>query len=152
MMRLPLALCALALFLTAQKADARFDGPGRFCGYSVVLDLQRGENIEAMSLGIHSGNFVWSGSFGRLEVSNVGWARKPEGVLEGTRKGLTTFRIERAGREGLALWNGRAGAAYFFGSGRITAEQRAAIDRVYLIDELSDEPQGCRYRTIFSWN
>lgn len=148
-------LAAAALMLLPGQDDAPpvWAGPGRFCGYSPIIDLVEGETIEPLEGGIHSGSFRWTGAFGTLEVSGVGWAGKPPGaaLADKTGKGWTRFAEQGVkGHYQVAIWNGRQGAAYFKSPTRLTRAQLAAIDRVDLFQE-GDEPEGCKYRTIFVW-
>lgn len=150
-------LAAALLLSQAWTGDARaseLKGPGRFCGYSPIIDLLEGERIVTLEGGIHSGTFRWEGAFGTLDVTGIGWASRPAGAIVGgpTRKGHARFK-ERAGEGGfkVALWNRKHGAAYFASPVPLTGAQLAAIDRVDLYEE-GQEPEGCRLRTTFSWD
>ncbi|RIV89993.1 hypothetical protein D2V17_05075 [Aurantiacibacter xanthus] len=128
-------------------------GPGRFCGYSPIIDLQPGEEITTLDAGIHAGRFRWDGNFGSLEVDGIGWAGRPSGRIERPASAELPARFgERRtnGKYVVALWNGRQGAAYFRSSSRITDAQIEAIDRVRLFQE-GEEPEGCDRRSISVW-
>ncbi len=146
--------CAFAALLIAPAATAGdLEGPGRFCGYSPIIDLLPGERIATLNGGIHAGAFRWTGDFGSLEVMGIGWAGKPEGrvALKRNSKGHARFAQRRdEGRYVVALWNGTHGAAYFSSQKPLTEEQLEAIDRVDLFNE-GEDPEGCKLRTIFSW-
>jgi hypothetical protein len=132
---------------------ADFEGPGRFCGYAPIIDLVSGESIELIDGGIHSGSFRWIGPFGELEVHGIGWASPPKHFKPSHKnsKGQTVFFERRVdGKNVIALWNGRDGAAYFYSVGRLTRPQRDAIDRVDLFQE-GEDPVDCRYCTIGFW-
>lgn len=145
---------AVAMLAASGAATAgELEGPARFCGYSPIIDLLSGENVKTLSGGIHGGTFRWTGDFGSLEVNGIGWASKPKGrvALKRNAKGYTRFAERRDnGKYVVALWNGAHGAAYFSSAKPITDPQLAAIDRVVLFEE-GQEPQGCKLRTIFSW-
>ncbi|HEY0149780.1 MAG TPA: hypothetical protein VGB70_12365 [Allosphingosinicella sp.] len=146
---LPLACLGVSGALHAGELS----GPGRFCGYSPIIDLLPGERVITGKAGIHAGEFVWQGAFGKLEVKGIGWAGRPTGIGAAgrTAKGLEKSepRRERGGYV-VALWNGRNAAAYFFSPRRLTRAQLTAIDRVDLYQE-GEEPEGCKLRTAFSW-
>jgi hypothetical protein len=128
-------------------------GPGRFCGYSPIIDLIAGEHVVTLQGGIHAGSFRWEGAFGTLEVMGIGWGGEPGGRAVARRAGKDIVRYSQRHLDGkyvVAIWNGRYGAAYFKSSKRLTRAQLAAIDRVDLFEE-GEEPQGCKLRTIFSW-
>jgi hypothetical protein len=149
-----LLMAVVLLTSTTTAYAAQFEGPGRFCGNSAIIDLRAGEAIEPHSGGIHSGRFSWSGDFGTLEVQNIGWASRPEGRAQRqpTPTGQTRFaERQRGGKHSVAIWNRVYGAAYFSSDVPLTEDQLAAIERVYLIDESMDNPQGCRFRTVFSF-
>jgi hypothetical protein len=149
----PIAV-ALLLGQPASAGAREFEGPGRFCGYSAIVDLLPGEVIETLEGGIHGGTFRWRGAFGTLEVDNIGWARRPRGRAERrqTATGQTLFQERRReGRFVTAIWNRQHGAAYFYSDRRLTPAQREAIERVGLFDELHGDPEACRFRTVFSW-
>ena len=151
---IPIAMLAAALgFLVSPLAAKDWIGPGRFCGYSPVIDLLPGEQVIPLEGGIHMGSFRWEGGFGAMKIVGIGWASPPRGFIEAgrTSKGMTLFRQRRMkGEYRVGIWNRSHGVAYFSSPNRFTAKQRAAIDRVDLHDE-GDEPQGCKWRTIFSW-
>ena len=138
------------LVAATSSAAADLEGPGRYCGYSAIIDLEAGETVTTQSGGMHGGTFVWSGSFGTLQVRNIGWAKRPEGmrVRRLTATGQTRFSArKRDGKYEIAIWNRRYGAAYFQSDERFTESQFAAIDRVHLYDEWG-KPEGCRLRTV----
>jgi hypothetical protein len=134
-------------------ASAAWEGPGRFCGYGPIIDLLPAESIKTLNGGIHGGWFEWTGLFGTLEVYGIQWAARPRDRPRAgkTPKGLIRFgEVKRDGLHELALWNGRQGAAYFRSKSPLTKLQRQAIERVDLFQE-GEEPTGCKYRTVFSW-
>jgi hypothetical protein len=141
------------LFGSQRAFGGTLSGPARFCGYSPIIDLEPSEQIETLEGGIHGGSFRWTGNFGSLDVAGIGWASKPPGrtAQQRTSKGLFRFQqLRRNGKYAVAIWNGRQGAAYFSSPRPLTKLQLAAIDRVDLYQE-GEEPQGCKLRTIFSW-
>ncbi|NML06483.1 hypothetical protein [Sphingomonas sp. G-3-2-10] len=148
------SLIAAVLAIAAWAAPpGDFTGPGRFCGYSPIIDLAEGERIEPLVGGIHAGTFRWEGAFGTLEVAGIGWAARPPGRLLAppTGKGHARFAQRREeGRYVVAIWNRGKAAAYFRSATPLTGAQLEAIQRVDLFEE-GQEPQGCNYRTIFSW-
>ncbi len=152
--RIRIAMLAATFgFLAPPVAAQDWIGPGRFCGYSPVIDLLAGEKVTPLEGGIHAGSFRWEGSFGAMKVVGIGWASPPPGFVAAgrTSKGMTLFRQRRMkGEYRVAIWNRSHGVAYFSSPNRFTGAQRAAVDRVDLHDE-GDEPQGCKWRTIFSW-
>ena len=145
---------AIALLALAQDAPHEpWPGPGRFCGFSPIIDLLEGERIEPFDGGIHSGSFRWTGAFGTLRVRGIGWASKPRGddMPGRTAKGWMRFAEEKVpGGYSVSIWNGRQGAAYFESPRPLTRDQLAAIDRVDLFQE-GERPEGCKYSTIFVW-
>ncbi len=156
-MNLPLnALAAAVLAAAALSAPAGasdLEGPGRFCGYSPIIDLLPGEKITVLSGGIHGGAFRWEGAFGSLDVWGIGWAARPSGLVV-HKPGKTSparFAQQRVddGYQ-IAIWNGGHGAAYFRSPEPLTRAQRRAIARVGLFEE-GETPEGCRLRTVFSW-
>jgi hypothetical protein len=147
-----LAWAALLALPSAAHAS-EMEGPGRFCGYSPIIDMQPGERVVVLAGGMHGGTFRWSGDFGTLEVHGIGWASKPRGKVAVRRNAKGHVRFAQRPVDGeyvVALWNGAAGAAYFRSQRPFTAAQLAAIDRVDLFEE-GQEPEGCQLRTIFSW-
>lgn len=141
---LPLAFAPMAL----DKPD--LVGPGRFCGYSPIIDLLPGERVTAGNGGMHGGSFRWEGEFGALDVYGIGWASRPKGraLKQPTSKGHIRFREKREDkRHVVAIWNGRHGAAYFKSDQPISSAQLAAIDRVSLFDENDEDLAGCDFRT-----
>jgi len=146
--------CAVAALLVAPAVLAsELKGPARFCGYSPIIDLLPGERIETLGGGIHGGTFRWTGDFGSLKVNGIGWASKPEGKAASKRNGMGHIRFAQRRVEGeyvVAIWNSAHGAAYFSSAEPFTKLQLAAIDRVDLFNE-GEDPEGCKLRTIFSW-
>lgn len=129
-------------------------GPGRFCGYSPIIDLLPGERVVLLDGGIHGGRFRWEGQFGTLRVSGIGWAARLQGDIEKSAPNgeIVKFRqVKEDGRYRVAIWNQRHGAAYFSSRAPLTERQLAAIDRVDLFEE-GEEPKGCELRTVFSWD
>jgi hypothetical protein len=152
--RVLLAVPVVALLMGA-SSETRWTGPGRFCGYSPIIDLAEDESIEPLGGGIHGGRFRWTGAFGALEVGAIGWASKPKGrqLREHTATGQIRFAERRdKGNFVIAIWNGRQAVAYFTSPRRFTTEQLAAIGRVALFQEGEEpEPETCKYRMFFSW-
>jgi hypothetical protein len=150
-----LAAIFLALGADASASepnDYSFEGPGRFCGYSAIIDLRQGETISNMEGGIHGASFAWSGAFGRFDIRANGWAAPPSSSVvmvrpDGVRE-LATRRSK--GHYQTTLWNGRQGVVSFTTDRRPTAAQMAAMRRVSLFQE-GEEPSECRYRMTFSW-
>ena len=141
------------LLLSTEANAGELAGPGRFCGYSPIIDLQAGEKVVTLQGGIHGGSFQWEGPFGVLEVHGVGWASRPPGRIVKAGSGSRPNRFaQRRMKNGysVAIWNGAQGAAYFESARPITREQLHAIDRVALFQE-GQTPSGCKLRTIFSW-
>ena len=150
-----LGLAAVLLFASGNDELLKgLDGPGRFCGYSPIIDLVAGERVQPLQGGIHSGSFRWEGPFGTLDVRGIGWASKPPGEARPgrTSAGQILFgpRRERHGFV-VAIWNGRNGSAYFHSPKRFTPAQLSAIQRVSLFDELGPKPENCNLSTIFVW-
>ena len=128
-------------------------GPGRFCGYSPIIDLIAGERVITLQGGIHAGSFRWEGKFGSLEVIGIDWASRPEGSVVKAVPGTEPQRFaqRRVGKQySVAIWNGANGAANFKSEKPFTKAQLAAIDRVTLFEE-GQTPSGCGLRTVFSW-
>jgi hypothetical protein len=154
-------LRSLAAFLAATVgatpapvSAGELAGPARFCGYSPIIDLLDGESVTTLQGGIHGGSFRWDGVFGTLEVHGIGWASRPKGRIVSQQSDLRPARFAQRrtdGRYQIAIWNGRHGAAYFTSGSRFSREQIAAIDRVRLFEE-GETPEGCKLRTIFSWD
>lgn len=153
-MRTTVAVAVLGLLFAAPAGASDLKGPGRFCGYSPIVDLKAGETVTTLDGGVHSGRFLWEGPFGSLKVNGIGWASRPGGliVLEpiGDRPARFAQRRVDDGFE-VAIWNGRQGAAYFSSSKPLTRRQLRAIDRVRLYQEGDDPPPDCNLRTFFSW-
>lgn len=150
---LPVPIAVVAL--CASPADgAELKGPGRFCGFSPIIDLNAGERIVTLEGGIHSGRFRWEGAFGTLEVDGIGWAAEPRGrkMKARTTGGHIRFAQKKVGSSyEVAIWNGRQGAAYFQSARPLTTAQLTAIDRVILFQE-GEDPGRCNLKTIFSWD
>lgn len=146
-------VAGVATLLATPAKAGELQGPARFCGYSPIIDLEADERVKTLTGGIHGGTFLWTGSFGSLEVSGVGWARRPEGkiVLKGTGGRPARFAQRKIdGEYEIAIWNGAHGAAYFRSANELTEAQINAIDRVRLFEE-GQEPEGCDLRTSFFW-
>ncbi|MFM1977479.1 MAG: hypothetical protein RL145_2325 [Pseudomonadota bacterium] len=150
------ALASSLVFFAVLTTPARateVTGPARFCGYSTIIDLEAGEKVRIVDAGIHAGRFLWLGSFGALEVRNIGWAKRPAGriVRKSTQAKPARFQQTKS-RDvySVALWNGRQGVAYITSSTRFTTNQIEAIDRVKLYQE-GEPPQNCTMRTVFIW-
>ena len=143
----------LAAPAAAEESEG-FKGPGRFCGYSAIIDLRAGERIIPTGGGIHGGAFIWRGSFGELEVMNLGWAAEPteEPMPYRTGTGQTQFpEVFQDGRYLKRIWDRAHGTATFRSKRPLTKGQLAAIDRVGLFTE-GGAPENCNYRTVFSWD
>ena len=150
-----LAAVALALGADASAAetdDYSFEGPGRFCSHSAIIDLRPGETISDMAGGIHGASFAWSGEFGRFDIDAIGWASPTSSVVVNIRPdGVRELATRRsAGHYQTTLWNGRQGVVSFATDRRPTAAQKAAMRRVSLFQE-GEEPSDCKYRMAFSW-
>ncbi len=149
-----LALTTVATVMAGTPAGAgELRGPGRFCGYSPIIDIAAGERIVTLEGGMHGGRFRWTGPWGAMTVDGLGWASRPGGhALPDRTNGGTIRFTERRERSGhvVAIWNGQQGAAYFRSDSRFTPGQLAAIDRVRLFQE-GETPSGCDLRTVFSW-
>ncbi|MBO9726851.1 MAG: hypothetical protein J7530_20970 [Novosphingobium sp.] len=147
------AALTLSAFVSTHASASDIVGPGRFCGYSPIIDLLDGEKVTTLEGGIHGGSFRWDGAFGTLEVYGIGWASRPKGRIVKARHFNSPVRFAQkrvAGVYRIAIWNGTHGVAYFTSSEPFTQSQLAAIDRVELFEE-GDSPSGCKLRTIFSW-
>ncbi|WP_081606908.1 hypothetical protein [Asticcacaulis benevestitus] len=142
-------LALVCQWSTAQSAE--LTGPGRFCGYSPIIDLLPGEKVTVLEGGIHAGSFRWEGNFGSLDVKGIGWASRPKGRIihhPGTEYAVFAQR-RNEGHYTVAIWNGAHGAAYFQSDKHFSEEQYAAIDRVRLFEE-GEQPSNCMLRTSFS--
>ena len=150
---LVLTIIGIAL-ISAPVQAGELVGPGRFCGYSPIIDLMPGEKVTTLEGGIHGGSFRWEGAFGSLEVHGIGWASRPTGRMIEAATGTRPARFgqrRRNGRYEVAIWNGAHGAAYFISSRPFTAMQLEAIGRMVLFEE-GQTPTGCDLRTVFSWD
>lgn len=142
----------LAIAATPALASV-LDGPARFCGYSPIIDLLKGEKVTTLGGGMHGGSFRWEGAFGILSVSGIGWASRPKGRIVRALTASTPARFAQRRTSGsyqVAIWNGSAAAAYFTSPAPLTTRQLAAIDRVSLFEE-GQTPPDCKLRTIFTW-
>lgn len=147
------AALTLSAFVNSHSNANDIVGPGRFCGYSPIIDLLGGEKVTTLEGGIHGGSFRWEGAFGTLDVYGIGWASRPKGRIVKSRRSNSPARFAQKRVEGvyqIAIWNGAHGAAYFTSSIPFTQPQLGAIDRVELFEE-GQSPSGCKLRTIFSW-
>ena len=154
-MRVSTFFTLIAASLVSSKANAgELAGPGRFCGYSPIIDLLSGERVVTLEGGIHGGSFRWEGQFGTLEVHGVRWAARPTGRIvrhsSATKPARFAHRRTKTGYS-VAIWNGAQGAAYFSSPRPFTSAQLEAVDRVFLYQE-GQTPLGCKLRTIFSWD
>ena len=152
-MRELVAAVVLATALPFLAEVGELEGPGRFCGYSPIIDLLPGERITTLEGGIHSGSFRWEGSFGSLDVRGIGWAARPKGRIVEAQVGAKPARFAQrrtSKRYEVAIWNGGHGAAYFSAAKPLSANQLKAISRVKLFEE-GQAPSGCKLRTSFSW-
>lgn len=134
-------------------AASVLEGPGTFCGYSPIIDLQPGETVRTLQGGMHGGSFRWDGAFGSLVVHGVGWASRPRGrpvVVPSEGRPARFSQRRREGKYTIAIWNGRQATAYFESSTRFTDQQIGAIERVRLFQE-GEEPSNCDLRTVLSW-
>lgn len=143
-----------AVLLSTSAIAADIEGPGRFCGYSPIIDLLPGEKVTILEAGIHLGSFRWEGAFGSLDVTGVGWAGRPKGRVVKTQTStkparFASRRVDRGYQ--IAIWNLAHGAAYFTSPAPFTASQMEAISRVSLFEE-GQTPLGCDLRTMFSWD
>lgn len=148
----PLLAAALlwSLCWTDRAQAGELKGPGRFCGYSPIIDLLEGERVVTLDGGIHSGRFRWEGAFGTLEVRGNGWASPPGGLaMKPTARGFARFRATEP--DSVGIWDGKHAVAYFSARGGVTAAHLAAIDRVDLFGE-GEDPGKCNLRTLFSWD
>lgn len=148
-----LSLVVLAGVVAAPASAGELAGPGRFCGYSPIIDLLEGEEVTTLQGGIHGGSFRWDGAFGSLEVNGIGWASRPKGRIASEQTDTRPARFAQRrtdGRYQIAIWNGRHGTAYFNSPNRFTRQQIEAIERVRLFEE-GETPEGCNLRTVFSW-
>ncbi|WP_223262633.1 hypothetical protein [Sphingobium sp. SCG-1] len=142
----------LSAFVVAPANAGDIVGPGRFCGYSPIIDLRDDEKVTTLEGGIHGGSFRWEGAFGTLEVHGIAWASRPKGRIVKARSsnGPARFAQKRVDRlYQIAIWNGEHGAAYFKSPNPFTQPQLDAINRVELFEE-GQTPSNCRWRTIFS--
>jgi hypothetical protein len=149
-----IAAVTLSAFVGTSGNASEIVGPGRFCGYSPIIDLLDGEKVTTLEGGIHGGSFRWEGAFGALEVYGIGWASRPKGRIVEDRHSNSPARFAQKRVKGvyqIAIWNGAHGAAYFTSSTPFTEPQLAVIDRVELFEE-GQPPSGCKLRTIFSWD
>ena len=155
-MRTPmmLAVVTIAGAICTQAAAHDLMGPARFCGYSPIIDLLPGESITALESGVHGGKFRWEGLFGSLDVSGIGWARRPRGRIAEAWTSTNPARFAQRrvdGRYVVAIWNGAQGAAYFSSVSPFTPDHLRAISRVDLFQE-GQSPEGCDLRTVFSFD
>jgi hypothetical protein len=140
----------------AEPAQAEsWAGPGRYCGYATEIDLAEGETISTRRLGIHGAAFEWMGKFGRIEVSEINWASRPVGRPVHI-EGIDRARVVRVTRRGAgptyALWNENHLAAYLTGPAlRNQAAVAGILRRIELVDHAGERSEGCKYRTLFSW-
>lgn len=153
-MKIPTVAAVLVMAFSLPAAAGEIEGPGRFCGYSPIIDLLPGEKVTTLEGGIHGGSFRWEGPFGSLDVRGIGWASRPNGriveVQTSTRPArFAQRRVNR--RYEIAIWNGAHGAAYFSSATPLTARQIKAISRVNLFEE-GQTPSDCSLRTSFSWD
>ncbi|MFT4253859.1 MAG: hypothetical protein QM608_15410 [Caulobacter sp.] len=149
------AALLLAALAGAQAQAGVLAGPGRFCGYSPIIDLLPGEKITTLEGGIHAGAFRWEGPFGVLHVNGNGLGPEPAGevVRRRTKTRPARYAQRRDGRGYvIGIWNGDAGAAHFSSDKPLTKAQIAAIDRVRLFQEGDEPPENCGLRTLFSWD
>ena len=149
------AITVLVLATSTPTLAGELEGPGRFCGYSPIIDLEPGERVVTLRGGIHGGSFRWEGAFGVMEVSGIGWASRPLGRIVQRRSRTAPARFAQSrdqdGDYVIAIWNGAQGAAYFHSETPFTRAQIAAIGRVKLFQE-GETPEGCGLRTIFDWD
>ena len=153
MIKASAVLLAAALAVPGAALAGDLDGPARFCGYSPIIDLKRGETVTTLQGGGHGGRFRWDGPFGSMTVDGIGWASKPPGRIVEPKVGdnPARFAVRRDDRGYvIAIWNGEHGAAYFTSPRPFTAKQRHAIARVRLFNE-GEDPEGCDLRTVFYW-
>jgi hypothetical protein len=144
----------LATLLSVRAEAGEIEGPGRFCGYSPIIDLLPGEKVTTLEGGIHGGSFRWEGPFGSLDVRGIGWANRPNGRMVEAQTGTKPARFAQRrvnSRYQIAIWNGAHGAAYFSSATPLTERQIKAISRVNLFEE-GQTPSGCNLRTSFSWD
>lgn len=143
----------LALFAGAPAAASELRGPGRFCGYSAIIDLAADERVVTLQGSIHSGSFRWEGAWGGMTVSDSELASPGNGkiAVERTAGGATRVAERRDGtRHVVAIGNGRSAAAWFSSDKPFTAAQLSAIDHVRLFGD-GQAPDGCNLRTVFVW-
>lgn len=95
------AVMGLLASVTSSANASSIVGPGRFCGYSPIIDLRDGEKVTTLEGGIHGGSFRWEGAFGTLEVHGVGWASRPRGRIVKARSSNNLARFAQKRVEGL---------------------------------------------------
>jgi len=142
----------LALAVATQACAGELVGPGRFCGYSAIIDLAPEEKVTTLAGGVHGGDFRWEGPFGSLDVYGTGWASRPKRRMVSPPSGAKPARFAEQrvdGRYEVAIWNGAHGAAYFRSTSPLTPSQLAAIGRIVLFEE-GETPSGCNLRAGFS--
>jgi hypothetical protein len=150
-MKTLIVVAAAAMGFAAPCEAGELTGPGRFCGYSPVIDLLPGEKVTTLQSGIHAGSFRWDGAFGSLKVDGIGWASRPTGpIVEAQAEARPARFAERQadGRYVVAIWNGANAAAYFSSEAPLTPDQIEAIGRVTLFEE-GETPSACNLRTLF---
>lgn len=86
--------------ISAPAKAGELVGPGRFCGYSPIIDLLPGEKVTTLEGGIHGGSFRWEGAFGSLEVHGIGWASRPKGRMIKAATGTRPARFAQRRQQG----------------------------------------------------
>lgn len=153
-MRTLVVAAVLAVALPTLAEAGGIEGPGRFCGYSPIIDLLPGEKVTTLVGGIHAGSFRWEGPFGSLDVRGIGWASRPKGRIvevQTTTKPARFAQRRMNKRYTISIWNGAHGAAHFSSEKPLTARQVEAIGRVQLFEE-GQAPSDCKLHTSFSLN
>ena len=138
-----------------ETAPEPWAGPGRFCGYVSVVDLQPGEQIVADAVGIHTASYVWSGPFGAITVRENNWAARPKNIVRRISKenGAEVFELRGGKSERrYVILGGDHLAAYL--SSPMFGKSKADlgyIRRIILSDHAGAKGTDCKYRTYFSW-
>ncbi|WCM27836.1 hypothetical protein NDN01_02590 [Sphingomonas sp. QA11] len=138
-----------------EPAPRPWVGPGRFCGYASVIDLQPGEQIIAGEGGVHGASYIWSGPFGAIVVDEINWASRPKHVVRSISKegGIEIFQLRGGGSKPLyVVSDGGHLVAYLSSSMfRKNKSDLKYIRRIGLSDHAGDKGTGCKYRMLFSW-
>jgi len=147
-------LAMLAQPSIAQSELPVWHGPALFCGYASHIQLESDETIEPGDVGIHTGNFLWSGPWGSAAVTDIEWASRPISIVRamGNLGPYTLYRLVPGEHRQIryALGDEPNHLAAYVGSTQFTGGRHDLdiLRRIRLKRPEESDGDGCRYRMM----